>query len=104
MSEDRTLPEPTFEEALAKLETIIHELEEGDVPLAEAIAHYEAGIGMLKRCHQLLETAERRIELLTGVDAEGNPITQPFDAEASTEATSAAARSKKRSTRLKDES
>ena len=33
----------------------------------------------LATCQQLLERAERRIELLSGVDANGNPITQPFD-------------------------
>ena len=34
---------------------------------------------MLRQSYELLERAERRIELLSGVDAEGNPVTQPFD-------------------------
>ena len=33
----------------------------------------------LKSCHGLLELAERKIELLSGVDADGNPVTKPFD-------------------------
>ena len=34
---------------------------------------------MLKQCYEALQQAERKIELLAGVDAEGNAITQPFD-------------------------
>lgn len=103
MSESQEPREPTFEEALARLEVIVRDLEEGETPLAEAISQYEAGIGMLKRCYALLESAERRIELLTGQDVDGNPITQPFDAEASTEEPTAAARSRKRGARGKAE-
>lgn len=75
---------PRFEDALRRLEAIVHELEEGDIGLGEALAHYEAGIGLLRQCYGLLERAERRIEMLSGVDAEGNPVTQPFDDTAST--------------------
>ncbi|HET6878737.1 MAG TPA: exodeoxyribonuclease VII small subunit [Pirellulales bacterium] len=74
---------PNFEQALVQLETIVHQLEEGEIGLADALAHYETGIGLLKRCYGLLERAERRIELLSGVDAAGNPITQPLSDEAS---------------------
>jgi len=69
---------PSFEQALERLETIVHQLEEGDIGLAKALDHYETGIGLLKQCYGLLERAERRIELLSGVDAAGNPITEPF--------------------------
>jgi exodeoxyribonuclease VII small subunit len=71
--------EPTFEEALQRLEQIVHELEEGQIGLDEALARYEEGVHVLRRCHDLLEGAQRRIELLSGVDAEGNPVTQPLD-------------------------
>ena len=47
--------------------------------LSDALARYEEGVKHLKGCQQLLETAERKIELLSGVDAEGNPITKPFE-------------------------
>jgi exodeoxyribonuclease VII small subunit len=74
---------PTFEEALASLEAIVHDLEEGQIGLAEALARYEQGIKLLRQCFSLLEGAERRIELLSGVDAAGNPVTVPFDDESS---------------------
>ena len=77
---DASADHPGFEQALAELETIMRELEEGNLGLAEGLARYERGIALLGQCYNLLERAERRIELLCGVDAEGNPITQPFDA------------------------
>jgi exodeoxyribonuclease VII small subunit len=69
---------PTFEQALDQLEKLVHQLEEGEIGLAEALDHYETGIGLLKQCYGLLQRAERRIELLSGVDAAGNPVTEPF--------------------------
>src|SRR4051794_19326965 len=68
----------SFEESLGELEKIVAELEGGKLGLSEALARYEEGIKHLKGCQQLLEMAERKIELLSGVDAEGNPITTPF--------------------------
>ena len=69
----------TFEQSLKRLEEIVHLLEEGDVGLNEALERYEEGVKLLRQSYELLQRAERRIELLSGVDAEGNPITQPFD-------------------------
>lgn len=74
---------PSFEQALVQLEHIVHQLEDGDVGLAEALSHYEQGVKLLKQCYGLLQRAERRIELLSGVDADGNPVAEPFDDEAS---------------------
>jgi exodeoxyribonuclease VII small subunit len=69
----------SFEESLGELEKIVSELEGGKLGLSDALARYEEGIKHLKACQQLLESAERKIELLSGVDSEGNPISQPFD-------------------------
>ena len=69
----------SFEESLEELEKIVAELESGKLGLSDALARYEQGVKHLKGCQQLLERAERKIELLSGVDADGNPITQPFD-------------------------
>ncbi len=93
-------PTNSFETALARIEAIVHDLEDGKVGLAEALERYEEGVKLMRQCHNLLQKAERRIEILTGVDAAGNPVTQPFDDTASTEQESAsatAARSRKRS-------
>ena len=73
----------SFEDALAKLEQAVERLEAGNIGLADAITEYEQGVSYLKHCHQLLERAERKIELLTGVDADGNPLSRIFEHEAS---------------------
>jgi exodeoxyribonuclease VII small subunit len=70
---------PSFEVSLGELESIVGELESGKLGLSDALARYEEGVKHLKSCHQLLERVERKIEILSGMDAEGNPITQPFD-------------------------
>lgn len=72
---------PSFEQALVQLEQIVRQLEDGEIGLAEALSHYEQGVQLLKQCYGLLERAERRIELVSGVDAEGNPVVEPFDDE-----------------------
>lgn len=89
---------PSFEQSLDELEAIVGELESGKLGLSDALECYEAGVKHLKSCHQLLERAERRIELLSGVDADGSPITEPFEAEEhSSLEEKAAARGKRRS-------
>ena len=79
----QTADGPTFEESLKRLEEIVHLLEDGEIELDEALARYEEGVKLLRQSYDVLQTAERRIELLSGVDAEGKPITQPFDDTAS---------------------
>ncbi len=76
---DSPADQPTFEQSLKRLEEIVRSLEEGDIGLNEALQQYEEGVKLLRQSYELLQRAERRIELLSGVDAEGNPITQPFD-------------------------
>ena len=69
----------SFEDSLKELEKIVGELESGKLGLSDALARYEEGVRHLKGCQQLLEMAERKIELLSGVDADGNPITERFE-------------------------
>lgn len=77
---DPQSPQPvSFEAALEQLERIVRQLEEGDIGLNEALASYEQGIKLLRQCYDLLEKAERRIELLSGVDAEGKPVTTALE-------------------------
>jgi exodeoxyribonuclease VII small subunit len=68
-----------FEQSLAELESIVHDLEDGQLGLTDALGRYEQGVKHLKHCYQLLEQAERKIELLTGVADDGTPCTEPFD-------------------------
>ena len=68
-----------FEDSLAELEQIVQALEGGQIGLADALARYEQGAKLLKECYKLLAAAERRIEILSGVDSEGNAIVEELD-------------------------
>lgn len=58
-----------FEEALEKLEGLVAELEEGDLPLEETIRRFEEGQRLLKICSEKLQTAEFRVkEILRRAD------------------------------------
>jgi len=59
-----------FEETLSALELVVEHLERGRLTMDESISWYEAGLGLMRRCSQLLEQAELRISAL---DA-GNPV------------------------------
>ncbi len=69
----------TFEENLARLEKIISQLEEGDVPLADSLALFEEGVQLVRRCSQQLEGAEARIAILTSKEKEGEMQIDPFE-------------------------
>ena len=51
----------TFEEAFSRLSDMAASLEEGGLTLADATARYEQGMGLVRRCNQLLEQAELKI-------------------------------------------
>ena len=69
----------TFAEALAELDQIVHDLEDGDTSLEQALERYEQGVGLLKRCYAQLRQVEQRILELTGKDEAGNPVLKPFE-------------------------
>ena len=55
---------PSFEDALARLESIVESMESGEVPLAELLAKFEEGNGLLKTCEARLKEAELKIDQL----------------------------------------
>ena len=77
--------EPSFEGALAALETIVERLEKGELSLEESLKLYEEGIQLSRLCHGKLEEAEGKIEMLLKNargeavrDAQGRPKTTPL--------------------------
>lgn len=86
----------TFEQALAELELIVRELEDGQVGLEESLARYEKGVGLLKRCYGQLRHAEQRIQLLAGVDEEGKPVAKAFEHSATAETDKPAVKRRKK--------
>ncbi len=69
----------TFEAALAELETILRELEDGTTTLDEALHRYERGVALLRHCYAQLHQAEQRIQLLAGTTDDGIADLKPFD-------------------------
>lgn len=53
-----------FEQAMARLEAIVGQLENGDLSLDESLKIFEEGIRLSKNCLKVLEDAERKVEVL----------------------------------------
>ncbi len=58
-------PELSFEQALERLEDIVHRLEEGEIPLEESIEAYAEGTRLVRRCMEKLSAAETMIKELS---------------------------------------
>ena len=71
--------EPSFEAALARLEEIVRELEEADLPLERSLAVFEEGVRLSRLLHERLNEAERKVEILLK-DETGAKVPVPFAA------------------------
>jgi len=88
-----TEPPPLrFEQALAELEAILRELEDGATSLEDALARYERGVGLLRQCYAQLRDAEQKVKLLAGLTETGGADLKPFDHVASIETAKAGVR------------
>jgi len=70
----------SFEEALAKLEKIVEQLERGDIKLEEMLKNYEEGTQIINFCLAKLKEAEGKISRLDGKDETDFKI-EPFDTQ-----------------------
>lgn len=61
----------SFEEAIARLEAVVRELENGGLPLEKALELFAEGIELTKVCRRSLEATEQRIAILTGDESGG---------------------------------
>ena len=68
-----------FEEALKKLESIVEQMEAGELPLETMMARFEEGVRLVKTCQTRLEEAEVKISKLDQ-DAGGSAVLKPADA------------------------
>ncbi|ADC48371.1 MULTISPECIES: exodeoxyribonuclease VII small subunit [Alkalihalophilus] len=62
--------EISFEEAMEQLETIVEKLEQGDVPLEEAISMFQEGMQLSKECHSKLTSVEKKMDQILHADGE----------------------------------
>ena len=56
-SENEKTEQITFEQALAAIESLVRDLEEGQLGLEESLARYERGVKLLRQCHEQLQQA-----------------------------------------------
>ncbi|TVP54789.1 MAG: exodeoxyribonuclease VII small subunit [Halomonadaceae bacterium] len=69
---------PAFEDSLGQLEALVKQLEQGDLPLEDALKAFERGVTLTRQCQQSLRAAEQRVEqVLAGPD--GSLQTRPFN-------------------------
>lgn len=80
MPEQPDAPAPSFEAGLQELESVVKQLESGDLPLEKALDLFEKGMQLSESCRKQLEEAETRVELLT---RRGNSVQpEPFKPKA----------------------
>jgi exodeoxyribonuclease VII small subunit len=71
---------PNFETNLERLDNIVRELEDADLPLEKALQLYEEGMKLSEACHKQLEEAEGRVEILRK-RVGGKVVAEPFQTE-----------------------
>jgi len=76
---DVNVDELSFEDAMRELESVVGQLERGDVALDDSIALYERGAALKARCEAKLKEAEEKVAKIT-LDGSGQPVgTVPLD-------------------------
>ena len=72
----------SFEDALAKLEDITKELEEGELSLEDSLKHFDEGVKLAEYCNSKLNDAQRKVEILLKKDDSLEPVAfDSFDEE-----------------------
>ena len=67
---------PDFEHSLTELEALVAKLEQGDVPLEDALKTFERGVALTRQCQTALRTAQQKVEVLLARN--GNETIEPF--------------------------
>lgn len=73
-AEPQSATAESFEESLTELQFIVCELEDGSLGLEASLARFERGVGLLRACHVILESAEQKIETLTRFQDTVQPV------------------------------
>ena len=66
-----------FEKALSDLETLVEDMEQGDLSLEDSLKSFEKGIGLTTECQQALQKAELKVQEL--VEKNGKLLEKDFD-------------------------
>lgn len=58
--------EPSFEKALAELESLVAKMEDGGLSLEQSLASHKRGLELAKQCRERLEAAQQQVKVLEG--------------------------------------
>jgi len=75
-SEQPPTAQPDFEQSLTELEALVAKLEQGDVPLEEALKTFERGVTLTRQCQSALRAAQQKVEIL--LTRNGNETVESF--------------------------
>jgi exodeoxyribonuclease VII small subunit len=68
-----------FEDALAELEQLVNQLEQGDISLEESLKSFERGVNLTRTCQKALQEAEQKVQIL--LEKNGTQTLEPFTDE-----------------------
>jgi len=71
-----------FDDILGRLRALVDRLEGGNLSLEDGLRFFEEGIDLCRRGAQILDGAEKRVEVLLSASAGATPQTAPFEAGA----------------------
>jgi exodeoxyribonuclease VII small subunit len=71
-----------FESSLAELERLVERLEQGDLPLDDALKSFERGVALTRQCQGALKAAQQKVEILLTRNGAAEPETFSENAEA----------------------
>lgn len=74
---------PSFEQSMQELETLVEEMEKGDLPLESALEKFEKGINLARTSQQLLKSAEQKVQVLMEKNGEERLVDMKSDTETS---------------------
>jgi exodeoxyribonuclease VII small subunit len=72
-----------FESALKELETLVEQMEQGDISLEQSLENFERGIVLTRACQKALQEAEQKVQILT--QKQGEDTVEEFHGETAPE-------------------
>jgi len=80
MPKSKKMTDFNFEEALAELNQLVEQMEQGGLTLEESLQSFERGIALTRSCQTALKAAEQKVQILT--EKNGQTLLEPFTDEA----------------------
>ena len=78
--------EPSFDQLLEQLREVVAQLESGNLSLGESLETFERGVSLARKGHDILDSAEKRVEVLMKPPGDGtDEVTEPLEGAADDE-------------------